>query len=253
MPEGTYTMLKPTNGIPHFQSNNTGAHYYAYGASGSVNKYKKISGTIILPTSIKLKGTGNGRNAFISLGVTATNHRGIDIGLRNRGLNGGGDNGYGWHPYCVELDKDYGYYYDGQENSDFPVLTNHKAPSSAKRAKFEVEPNLNGRSVRFSVTWLDGSNNPVGKTFDEVIQLKDTYTWDNFLRFASLVPWPATTENKDSTYVLNGEFSELKIGNANWGISTSQVKTAWIMHEPKCKLVDGYWDTGEKFKIDHWA
>ena len=27
MPEGTYTMLKPTNGIPHFQSNNTGAHY----------------------------------------------------------------------------------------------------------------------------------------------------------------------------------------------------------------------------------
>lgn len=253
MPEGTYTMLKPTNGIPFFESTDSGAHYYAYASSGSVTKYKKISGTIILPNSIQLKGTGAGRNAYISLGVTAKNGvRGIDIGLRNRGLDGGGDHGFGWHPYCVELDADIGYYYDGQKNGDFDIMADHKAPSSTKRAKFEIEPNPNGRSVRFSVTWLDVNNRSVGE-FNEVISLSTTYQWDNFLRFASLVPWPPTTVNNDSTYMLGGEFLDVKIGSANWGISTGQVSKAWIMHHPKCQLPDGYWDTGEQFRIDHWA
>ena len=30
MPEGKYTMLKPTNGRPNFESYDRGAHYYAY-------------------------------------------------------------------------------------------------------------------------------------------------------------------------------------------------------------------------------
>ena len=84
MPIGTYTMLKGTK--PAFEEK-ASANYYAYGPSGSVATYKKISGLITLPDKVRLVGTGKGRNAFISLGVTAKGgKRGIDIGLRNRGL-----------------------------------------------------------------------------------------------------------------------------------------------------------------------
>lgn len=112
-----------------------------------------------------MTGTGQGRNAFISLGVTAKNVRGIDIGLRNRGIidpdsNPVTDAGYGWHPYCIELDADVGHYYDGQKNIHMGSVIakekeNHKAPSGAKSARFEIVPNPNGKSVRFTVTWLD--------------------------------------------------------------------------------------------------
>ena len=73
---------------PSFGKNDTkSAFYYAYGpGNGAVSKYGKISGVITLPEKVRLVGTGEGRNAFISLGVTAKNgKRGIDIGLRNRG------------------------------------------------------------------------------------------------------------------------------------------------------------------------
>ena len=86
MPIGTYTMLKGKE--PSFGKNDTkSAFYYAYGpGNGAVSKYGKISGVITLPEKVRLVGTGEGRNAFISLGVTAKNgKRGIDIGLRNRG------------------------------------------------------------------------------------------------------------------------------------------------------------------------
>lgn len=253
MPEGKYTMLKPTNGRPIFESYDRGAHYYAYGPSNCVSKYKKISGTIILPSSIRLVGTGNGRNAFISLGLATIGDQGIDIGLRNRGLDGGGNSGYGWHPYCIEVKADVGHYYDGMRNSSFPVKADHRAPSTAKKAKFEIEPSTDGRSIRFALTWLDGNNNPVGKAFNETIGMAKAYRWENFLRFASLVPWPSTTATNDSTYMLGGEFANLKIGNENWGISTAQVSNAWIINHPKCQLPDGYWATGEQFRIDHWA
>lgn len=109
MPIGTYTMLKGTK--PAFEEKSS-ANYYAYGPSGSVATYKKISGLITLPDKVRLVGTGKGRNAFISLGVTAKGgKRGIDIGLRNRGLGcqneeldiniPSKDTGYGWHPYCT--------------------------------------------------------------------------------------------------------------------------------------------------------
>lgn len=127
MPIGTYTMLKGTK--PAFEEK-ASANYYAYGPSGSVATYKKISGLITLPDKVRLVGTGKGRNAFISLGVTAKGgKRGIDIGLRNRGLGcqneklgidiPSKDAGYGWHPYCIELDNsiDAGYYFDGRKIS----------------------------------------------------------------------------------------------------------------------------------------
>ena len=49
----------------------------------------------------------------------------------------------------------------------------------------------------------------------------------------------------DSTYVVNGGFATLKIGSANWGITTSQVPLAWIMNEPKCKL-NSKWAVGSR-------
>lgn len=145
-------MLKGTK--PAFEEKSS-ANYYAYGPSGSVATYKKISGLITLPDKVRLVGTGKGRNAFISLGVTAKGgKRGIDIGLRNRGLGcqneeldiniPSKDTGYGWHPYCIELDKtiDAGYYFDGQKNihKTDQVSRNdaYFAPNNAKQARFEI-------------------------------------------------------------------------------------------------------------------
>ena len=266
MPIGTYTMLKGTK--PAFEEKSS-ANYYAYGPSGSVATYKKISGLITLPDKVRLVGTGKGRNAFISLGVTAKGgKRGIDIGLRNRGLGcqneeldiniPSKDTGYGWHPYCIELDKtiDAGYYFDGQKNihKTDQVSRNdaYFAPNNAKQARFEIVPNTNGRSVHFTVTWLDANGTQVGTVFDRVIDLEGTYQWDNFCRFASLVTPERRATMTDSTYVVNGGFATLKIGSANWGITTSQVPLAWIMNEPKCKL-NSKWAVGESFTIDHWA
>lgn len=188
MPIGTYTMLKGTK--PAFEEKSS-ANYYAYGPSGSVATYKKISGLITLPDKVRLVGTGKGRNAFISLGVTAKGgKRGIDIGLRNRGLGcqneeldiniPSKDTGYGWHPYCIELDKtiDAGYYFDGQKNihKTDQVSRNdaYFAPNNAKQARFEIVPNTNGRSVHFTVTWLDANGTQVGTVFDRVIDLEGT-------------------------------------------------------------------------------
>jgi len=260
-------MLKGTK--PHFEEARS-ANYYAYGPAGSVATYKKISGVITLPEKIRLVGTGGGRNAFISLGVTAYGtQRGIDIGLRNRGLGchnsefgvniDSNDKGYGWHPYCIELDKniDAGYYFDGQKNihkhgQAVATRDSYIAPSTATQARFEIVPNSTGKSVHFKVTWLNASGNQVGKVFDQNIGLEGTYRWDNFCRFASLVTEAEGATMNDSTYVINGSFSTMKIGSANWGIPTAQVPTAWIMNEPKCQVVSK-WDVGETFKIDHWA
>lgn len=267
MPIGTYTMLKGTK--PHFEEK-ASANYYAYGPASAVSKYKKISGVITLPEKIRLVGTGKGRNAFISLGVTATGgKRGLDIGLRNRGLGyknaalgidiASKDSGYGWHPYCIELDTsiDAGYYFDGQPNihkHGSKVDTNdaYLAPASATQARFEITPNATGKSVHFKVTWLNASGVQVGTVFDREIGLEGKYQWDNFCRFASLVTPDKTATMTDSTYVVNGSFGALKLGDANWGIPTAQVPTAWIMNEPKCQVVSK-WDVGETFKIDHWA
>ena len=51
MPIGTYTMLKGTK--PAFEEKSS-ANYYAYGPSGSVATYKKISGLITLPDKVRL-------------------------------------------------------------------------------------------------------------------------------------------------------------------------------------------------------
>ena len=261
MPIGTYTMLKGAE--PSFgEDDMTSAFYYAYGPGNTaVSKYGKISGVITLPERVRLVGTGKGRNAYISLGITAKNgKRGIDIGLRNRGAKDhksgkeAKDTGYGWHPYCIELDANQGYYFDGMANQDFPVRTKHIAPSSAGKARFEIVPNADGSHVKFSVTWLDSKGNiiPNADHFNQEIKLKDYYQWANFCRFASLVTSEENPTMKDSTYVVNGGFSEMKIGNADWGIYTPQVQLSWIMNEPKCN-VSSATATGEKFTIDHWA
>ena len=111
---------------------------------------------------------------------------------------------------------------------------------------------MTGKSVRFKVTWLNASGGQVGTVFDREIDLEGTYQWDNFCRFASLVTPDKTATMTDSTYVVNGGFATLKIGSANWGITTSQVPLAWIMNEPKCKVISK-WAVGEAFTIDHWA
>lgn len=139
-------------------------------------------------------------------------------------------------------------------NQNFPVQKKHIAPTSARQAKFELVPNANGKSVKFSVTWLDSKGNiiPEADHFNQEIILKDYYQWDNFCRFASLVSPDETATMTDSTYMVNGGFATLKIGSANWGITTTQVPLAWIMNEPKCKLISK-WAVGESFTIDHWA
>ena len=56
MPIGTYTMLKGTK--PAFEEKSS-ANYYAYGPSGSVATYKKISGLITLPDKVRLVETAD--------------------------------------------------------------------------------------------------------------------------------------------------------------------------------------------------
>lgn len=73
--------------------------------------------------------------------------RGIDIGIVNKGLDGGGDDGFGWEPYCNENKLGIPHKFAG-----------NRAPSGAKRARIEVEPATNGGTIQFSVIWLDGNN-----------------------------------------------------------------------------------------------
>ena len=158
------------------------------------------------------------------------------------------DGGYGWHPYCAEVDQriDAGYYFDGLDNIHKEQvvkggMVSHNdacyAPDGTSAARFTIVPNMNGKSIRFKVEWLDGKGNMVdaNSNFDREIKLEGTYQWDNFCRFASLVTPDETATMTDSTYVVNGGFATLKIGSANWGITTTQVPLAWIMNEPKCK------------------
>lgn len=253
----SYSMIKPAGGSLSFYETKHGAHYMVSGSSGTVNTYKTASAVIILPTLHRLKGTGNGRNAFISFGASALETEGaVDIGLRNRGLDGGGDDGFGWHPYCVECKADKGYYYDGRYNPNQVTQDAYYAPPGTKRARVTVTPNLTYRNkIRLSVEWLDDYNRVIdsSKNFDREITLSKTYTWANFYRFASLVPYPYTTVNTDSTYMTGGVFENVRLGSSNWGISSNLVNKAYIVYPPKCSLPNGHWSTGEEFKIDHWA
>lgn len=236
-------MLKPTGGKPGWENYapGEGAYYYVYG--GAVSTVKKISGIIILPTKVDLKGTGGGRNAYISFGLSSTTG-GIDIGIQNLGQGNYGAAGQGWQATCFEV------------WADSKTLHGGKAPAGAKRVRIEVEPNLiTKKSIAFKVEWLDGNNSVIdaGKNFSGNIPLKQTYNWNEFYRFASLVTTDPNSTRTDSTYMLGGEFMDVKAGSSNWGIGTGAVRAAWIINHPKCQLPDGYWDTGEQFRIDHWA
>lgn len=257
MPEGTYTMLKPTGGTPIWESYapGEGAYYYAYAGSNSVATYKTASAIIILPTSKSQQGTGGGRNAYISFGVDGGAAGAIDIGIRNRTLpsavNGHSagdyvdDKGWGWAPFCGEASVGHDY------------IKNYTAPVGTKRAKLEVTPNLIEKNkVTLSVRWLDGNNNVIDASknlINEVITLSKSYDWTCFYRFASLVTTDKSSSLSDSTYMVGAGFDSVKLGSTNWGISTSLVDTAWIINHPKCQLPYGYWATGEEFKIDHYA
>lgn len=243
MPEGQYTMLKPTNGTPYWvdYSPKEGAYYYACG--GSVATYHTASGIIILPSNINLLGTGNGRNAYISFGVDGGSAGAIDIGLRNFGVGKNNPAGDGWEAVCYECNEDV-------------LYTLGKAPRNAKRARIEVTPNrVETNKIRFFVEWLDNSNNVIDSstTYNDEFELSKNYSWTAFYRFASMVTWEDSASRSDSTYMLGGEFMNVKVGSSNWGISTSTIDRAWIINHPKCQLPDGYWATGEQFRIDHWA
>lgn len=252
MPIGTYTMLKPTNGTPYWTNYEPGEGAYYYVCGGSVATYKTASALIILPTSKRLQGTGGGRNAYISFGVDGGATGAIDIGLTNRtlpdsvrGLPGDGDAGFGWEAICYECTPGKAYHFD-----------NCKAPHGTKRAKLKVTPNRTNRNkIGLSVQWLDGNNNviDVTKNLDTEITLTKSYTWTSFYRFASLVTNQVNASLSDSTYMVGGGFESAKVGSANWGISSSTVDRAWIINHPKCQLPNGYWATGEEFRIDHWA
>lgn len=249
MPEGTYTMLKPKYGTPIWEdyTPNAGAYYYVFGTANSVAKYKKASATIILPTDCKLKGTGKGRNAYISFGVDGGTY-GVDIGIRNIGQDMDTDTGLGWEPYCLECR------YKDDPWIDHPYADN-RAPDGTTKAKVEIVPDLTTqKSIDLKVQWLNASNSVLG-TFHDDIQLdqKRTYNWNNFYRFASLVTDYNDSTISDGTRMLGGGFDAVKLGRSNWGISTNLVLTAWIINPPKCQLPYGYWDTGEEFRIDHWA
>lgn len=90
-------------------------------------------------------------------------------------------------------------------------------------------------------------------TYNDEFELSKNYSWTAFYRFASMVTWEDSASRSDSTYMLGGEFMNVKVGSSNWGISTSTIDRAWIINHPKCQLPDGYWATGEQFRIDHWA
>ena len=244
MPIGEFTMVKPYNsGTPEWGGGevtpNIGAYYYVYG--GSITTYQTCSATIILPSNINLKGTGSGRNAYISFGLRTGEGYGIDIGLQNLGEDMNTPHGTGWRPVWFET-------YDHQMHE----LEDFTAPADAVKAFFKLTPNLSARnSVGMELIWYKSNGDTVNYSYP--IQLSRSYTWTKFYRFASMPAAADDATMNDSTFMLGGEFVDAKVGSANWGISTGQVEKAWIFSHPKCQFPDGYWDTGEQFRIDHWA
>lgn len=158
-----------------------GAYYYVQG--GSIRTYKKASVLITLPTSKRLKYRGDwGRNAYISLGADGGSAGAIDIGIRNCARDEDGNvapdqDGLGWEAFCYQCKT------DKYSDDLHPTI---KAPAGTVRAKVEVTPDLTtGKQITLYVQWLDGSNreiDAVNQTFD----LKRTYNWTVFYRFASL-------------------------------------------------------------------
>lgn len=246
MPDGQFTMVKPYNsGTPEWGggevSPSVGAYYYVFG--GSIATYKTCSATIILPSSINLKGTGPGRNGYISFGLRSGDGYGIDIGLQNLGVDQSNPRGAGWRPVCYEtFDK-------GTDARD-----DMKAPADAVKAFIKITPDLSSKkSIHMDLEWYR-SNGASAGSYETDFPLGMTYNnWTNFYRFASMPAKSATATRTDSTYMIGGEFVDAKVGSANWGIGTGQVSKAWIYSHPKCQFPDGYWDTGEQFRIDHWA
>jgi hypothetical protein len=254
---GEITYLKGTS-PGHWPKGNQeeGAYYYVQG--GSVATYKKASVLITLPTSKRLRKAGSdwGRNAYISLGVDGGSAGPIDIGLRNpsrfgekepkAGQEAPTDQGYGWEAVCYECSVD-------KLHTATPGSAN-KAPAGTTKAKVDIRPNPNGRSITLYVEWLNG-NNVVLSSYLETFTLSKTYNWTVFYRFASLVTTNPNASMSDSTFMVGGTFETAKLGdtsNTNWGISSTPVTKAWIVNPPKCS-VPTRWDVGEQFKIDHWA
>lgn len=225
-------------GSPLFNESNHGAYYYAF--SGASTTYSEAFANIKLPTSMNYaNGT---RHAFISLGIYGSKH-GIDLGIMNTGS--------GWYPV----------YYDVTVGGEvFPAYT---APSNATNAKIVVKP-VNNTTVHMYVQFLNSSGANVGTPFDKDIRVQAgnlTGTAGNiscrFYRFASLVPNNGVDNQRDSSYMLGGQFTNLGLYNKNsraydtWGIGTARVTNAWKCSPERITL--SYTANSDTFKIDHWA
>lgn len=219
-----------------FHETGVGAYYYAF--SGYNNTYQEAFANIKLPTSFN--NASNTRNGYIALGIYGSKH-GIDLGLKN--------DGNGWYPCSYDV------------GNTFRDFASYRAPSTATNAIITVNP-VSTTSVHMYVQFKNANGANVGTTFNQTIPVASNNLVSSggkiqcrFYRFASLVP-KGTDNQKDSSYMLGGKFSIVKLYNRGtsaydtWGISTARVQNAWLNSPERISV--SYTASSDTFKIDHW-
>lgn len=225
-----------------------GGYFYAFSKKISTQTYTEVFANIVLPTQLK-QTAAIPRNAYISLGMGSPGQQGVDLGLVNTGN--------GWHPYYQDFEpqKDE----NGNPTSELygARYSAFTAPSNATNAGIVIKP-VNKHLVHMYIQFQDASGNNVGKTFDQdlIVQERSQF-WDNYYRFASLIPsYGNVSNNSDETYMIGGKFTNIGIYNGSryepWGINTSLCTLAWAEEFPKAQLLN-ITANGEEFRIDHWA
>jgi len=230
---------------------NRGAHYYVYTCEQDVTKHTSIEADIIIPESIRLIGDdGRPKNAYISLGVLASDNPGdsVDFGISCTDVN------KGWHPAYQDVIDNNCVHLDGLNGRrGFNVKTPAKAHVT-------VAPNPNDyRKILFEVIFYDRYNRVLNRfmeTITVVPREMGTNCWRRYYRFASLLENDSNPMN-DSTYMVKGKFANLKINDTSgssipWGIDTTEVQYGWIVGFNKCQILSDD-ANGETFTIDHWA
>ena len=211
-----------------------GGYYYAYSAMS--NTYQSAYANILLPTSLN-RANGK-RNAYISLGITGSNHA-IDLGICNRNGN--------WVPY---------YYEQGGEF--VAESTTYAAPSTAKSAQITVKP-IDTTTVQLYIQWQDANGNNVGTmyykhitVFDGNLQMVNGKIKCKFFRFASLVPIGSDNQG-DGSYMTGGMFRycQLYTGSnyVSWGIGASTVEHCFLVSPSHISLA--YSGQNDTFNIYH--
>lgn len=226
--------LSVIKGSVSFYETGVGAHYYAFGAKSTT--YSEAFANIKLPTSLNV----GERNAYISLGISG-DLRGVDLGITNTGN--------GWMPV----------YYDGYGGT-FATYPSYIAPSTATNAIITVTV-VDTTTIQMYVKFVDASGNNVGTTFWKQLPIEAGNFSSvggkvncQFYRFASLVPRGSTDNQKDSTYMLNGQFTNCQLYNGSsyvsWGIGNNTMVNVWKVSPERISL--SYSGTTDTFSIDHW-